>query len=92
MASIGFGVTLALNEKELEEKKWLEFVTDKDKLVRFYKERYDEASARNVQLMLEVRDNWQKHKKDPEMAIKMYRAAIEICTRIKAKYGELLRG
>jgi len=92
MASIGFGVTLALNEKELEETKWLEFVTDKDKLVRFYKERYDEASARNVQLMLEVRDNWRKHKKDPEMAIKMYRAAIEICTRIKAKYGELLRG
>jgi predicted nucleotidyltransferase len=92
MASIGFGVTLALNEKELEEKKWIEFVTDKNKLVQFYQERYDEASARNVELMLEVRDNWLKHKNDPEMAIKMYKAAVEICTRIKAKYGEFVRG
>jgi predicted nucleotidyltransferase len=92
MASIGFGVTIALNEKELEEKKWLEFVTDKDKLVQFYEERYDEASARNVGLMLEVRDNWLKHKNDPEMAINMYGAAIDICTRVKAKYGELVHG
>lgn len=86
MASIGFGVTLALNDKELEERKWLDFVTDKNKLVQFYKERYDEYTAENVRLMLEVRDNWQKYKKDPEMAIRMYKAAIEICTRIKAKY------
>ena len=92
MASIGFGVTLALNDKELEEKKWLEFVTDKDKLVQFYEERYDEATARNVELMLEVRDNWGKHKKDPQMAIKMYKAAVDICTRVKAKYGELVHG
>jgi hypothetical protein len=90
MASIGFGVTVALNEKELKENKWLEFATDKQKLVQFYKERYDEASARNVELMLEVRDNWQKYKKDSEMAIRMYRAAIDICTRVKAKYGELI--
>jgi hypothetical protein len=92
MASIGFGVTLALNENELAAKKWLEFVTDKEKLVQFYEERYDKASARNVELMLEVRDHWLKHKKDPEMAIKMYKAAVEICTRIKAKYGEFIRG
>ena len=92
MASIGFGVTLALNDKELEEKKWLEFVTDKDKLVQFYEERYDEATARNVALMLEVRDNWGKHKKDPQMAIRMYKAAVDICTRVKAKYGELVHG
>ena len=92
MASIGFGVTLALDENELAEKRWLQFVTDKEKLVQFYEERYDKATAKNVQLMLEVRDNWLKHKKDPEMAINMFRAAIEICTRIKAKYGEFLRG
>lgn len=92
MASIGFGVTLALNDKELEQKQWLEFVTDKDKLIQFYRERYDEDSARNVELMLEVRKNWMKHKRDPDMAIKMYRAAINLCTRIKAKYGELLHG
>jgi hypothetical protein len=90
MASIGFGVTLALNEKELEEKAWLKFVTDKYKLTAFYKERYDETTAADVKLMLDVRENWLKFKKDPEMAIKMYHAAVNICTRIKAKYGELL--
>lgn len=92
MASIGFGVTLALNEKELEKKKWLEFVTDKERLVQFYSERYDEASAKNVELMLEVRRNWLTHRNDPEMAIKMYKAAVSICTRLKAKYGELVHG
>lgn len=91
MASIGFGVTLALNDKELEERRWLEFVTEKQKLVQFYRERYDENTARNVQLMLDVRENWLKYKNDPEMAIKMYKAAIEICNRIKAKYTELIR-
>lgn len=91
MAAIGFGVTLALNEEELAEKKWLEVVTDKHKLVKFYRARYDEASAKNVETMLEVRDNWHKYKKNPEMAIKMYRAAIEICSRTKAKYEELIR-
>jgi hypothetical protein len=92
MASIGFGVTLALTEQELAEKKWLEFVIDKDKLVQFYKERYDDASARNVELMLHVRDNWPEVKKDPEMAIRMYKAAVDICSRLKAKYGELVHG
>ncbi len=92
MASIGFGVTLALDDKELEESKWLEFVTDKNKLVKFYQERYDEYTANNVSLMLEVRENWMKYKNDPEMAIKMFKAAIEICTRIKAKYVSLFHG
>lgn len=92
MASIGFGVTLALGEKELEDKRWLEFVTDKDKLAAFYRERYDEASAADVELMLEVRENWLKYRRDAEMALKMYRAAVRICARIKAKYGEFLHG
>lgn len=92
MASIGFGVTLALNDKELEEKKWVEFVTDKERLVQFYYERYDEASAKNVELMLEVRRNWLTHRDDPEMAIKMYKAAVSICTRLKTKYGEIVQG
>ena len=92
MASIGFGVTLALDEKELAEKKWLEFVTNKERLVHFYTERYDEATAANVALMLNVRDNWLKVKNDPKMAIRMYKAAVEICSRLKEKYGELLHG
>jgi hypothetical protein len=91
MASIGFGVTLALDEQELAEKAWLEYVTDKHKLVRFYRERYDETAAQNVATMLDIRDNWQKYKNNPEMALKMYRAAIEICTRIKKQYRELAR-
>jgi hypothetical protein len=90
MASIGFGVTLALDEKELAEKKWLAYVTDKPKLIEFYKTRYDEATAKNVEIMLDVRENWFKHAKDPEMAIKMYKAAIDICTRLKARHREMM--
>jgi hypothetical protein len=90
MASIGFGVTLALNEKEIEQKKWLEYVTDKAKLMEFYKTRYDEATAKNVEIMLDVRDNWHKYSKNTEMAIKMYKAAIQICTRLKECHREMM--
>jgi hypothetical protein len=91
MASIGFGVTLALNEQELADKAWLGYITDKPKLVGFYRERYDDAAAQNVATMLEIRDNWLKYKDNPEMALRMYRAAIEICTRLKKKYREIAR-
>ncbi len=38
--------------------------------------------------MLDVRANWLKYKNDPEMALKMFRAAMELVTAIKAKYVE----
>jgi hypothetical protein len=91
MASIGFGVTLALTEEELARKAWLEYVTDKHNLISFYRERYDEAAAQNIAIMIDVRNNWQTYKNNPEMALKMYRAAIEICARIKKRYRELAR-
>lgn len=90
MSAIGFGVNLAMNAEEHSDKKWMEFVYDKSKLIHFYCDRYDEATAKNVELMLHLRDNWQKYKNDTEMAIRMYRAAINICTRLKAKYVEIL--
>jgi len=90
MSAIGFGVNLALNEEELREEKWMDFVYDKHKLIPFYRERYDEATAQNVVLTMEVRDNWLKYRDDPEMGIKMYRAAISLCSRLKAKYVELV--
>ncbi len=91
-AAIGFGVNLALNEAELKEKKWLEFVYDKNKLIPFYKDRYDEKTAQNVVLLLEVRDNWDKYKNDVVMGQKMYRAAVSICTSLKAKYIDIVSG
>jgi hypothetical protein len=90
MASIGFGVVLALNEQEIAQNKWLEYMENKPKLIEFYRTRYDEATARNVETMLDVRENWAKHAKNPEMAFKMYKAAIAICTRLKARHREMM--
>jgi len=89
MASIGFGVTLALSEQELADKSWLKYVTDKEQLVRFYRERYDEAAAQDVATMLDAREHWQAQKNDPEAALRMYRTAIAICARLKKRYREL---
>ena len=88
MAANGFGVNLALTADELRNNVWLEYVSDKSKLVKFYEERYDEHSARNVELMLDVRDNWLLYKDDPAMALKMFHAAIEICDRVKRQYRD----
>ncbi len=88
MSACGFGVSLALSDVELRANSWLEYMSEKGKLVGFYKERYDPASARNVEFMLDVRANWFKYKDDPEMALKMFRTAVELVTAIKAKYVE----
>jgi hypothetical protein len=87
-ACCGFGVNLAMTDVELRNNSWLDYVSDKEKLIDFYKERYDRKSAKNVELILEVRANWLKHKDDPEMALKTFRAALELVTAIKAKYIE----
>jgi len=88
MTACGFGVNLALTDKELHDNVWLEYMTDKSRLVSFYRERYDEVSAENVQFMLDVRQNWTEYRKDPEMALKMFRTAVDLVTAIKAKYVE----
>lgn len=90
MASIGFGVVLALDEQEIARNKWLDYMEDKRKLIEFYRARYDEATARNVETMLDVRENWARYAKNPEMATKMFKAAIDICTRLKARHREML--
>ena len=41
--------------------------------------------------MLEVRGRWRQHRNDPDKALAMYRAAVDLCCRLKAKYGELMR-
>jgi hypothetical protein len=43
-----------------------------------------------VETMLDVRENWATHAKNPEMAFKMYKAAIAICTRLKARHREMM--
>ncbi|MCC6473660.1 MAG: hypothetical protein IT514_07945 [Burkholderiales bacterium] len=88
MAAIGFGVPLALSDEELAQKKWLEFVSNKDALVAFYEHRYDAATAGKVALMLRVRERWRELRNDPDTALEMYRAAVGLCSRLKAKYVE----
>ena len=78
MSACGFGVNLALTDVELQSNTWLEFVSDKEQAGRVLRGRYDPASAKNVEFMLDVRANWLKYKDDPEMALKMFRAAIEL--------------
>jgi predicted nucleotidyltransferase len=87
-ACCGFGVNLALNDVELRNNVWLSYVSEKEKLVGFYRERYDDKAAQNVQHILDVRANWLEVKDDPNMAVKTFQVAIELVTAIKAKYVE----
>jgi hypothetical protein len=88
MSACGFGVTLALTDVELRNNVWLQYMAEKEKLVAFYRERYDPQSAKNVEFMLDLRANWARHKNDPDKALQMFRAALELVTAIKAKYVE----
>jgi hypothetical protein len=89
MSAIGWGVNLAMRGEELESKAWFEYMYDKNKLVPFYKDRYDEETARNVAYMLHVRDNWAQVKHDTEVAVAMYKAAYQIVGALKKKYGQM---
>lgn len=91
MAAIGFGVPLALEDSEREHTSWVTFAENKHLLIEFYEQRYDAKAARDVALMLEVRNRWLQHRHCPDKALAMYRAAVDLCCRVKAKYGELMR-
>jgi hypothetical protein len=89
MSAIGWGVNLAMTEEEMESKAWLKYMFDKNELIPFYHERYDEKTAKNVEYMLNVRDHWMEYKHDTEVAIRMYQVAYQIVMALKVKYGQI---
>lgn len=89
MAAIGFGVPLALEDSEREHTSWVTFAENKHLLVEFYEQRYGTKAARDVALMLEVRAGWREHRHNPEKALAMYHAAVDLCCRLKLKYAEI---
>jgi hypothetical protein len=91
MAAIGFGVPLALRDDEREHTSWVTFAENKHLLIDFYDQRYDAKAARDVALMLEVRERWRQHRHSPDKALAMYKAAVDLCSRVKAKYADLVR-
>lgn len=90
MAAIGFGVPLALTDAEREHTSWVTFAENKHLLVEFYEQRYDDKAARDVALMLEIRGRWRDHRHSPDKALAMYKAAVDLCSRVRAKYAELM--
>ena len=91
MASIGFGVPLALTDAERKHTSWVTFAENKHLLVEFYEERYGADAARDVAMMLKIRECWREYRRDGGKALEMYKVAVDLCTRVRAKYAELVR-
>ncbi len=79
------GVEIAMNEEELKQKEFLKYIHDKEEMIEFYKNRYDENTANNVKFILEARLNYLKYKDDKEKTKKLFRNALEIIDRVKLR-------
>jgi len=69
-----FGVELVMSNKELKEKRFLEYFQDKERLIGIYQERLPEA-FNLVRDIFEARDNYESWKTDKEKAKKIYLTA-----------------
>lgn len=86
------GVELALVDKELKNNQALEFIRDKEKLVSFFQERYDQKTADFVKEILEARKNFNSWKNNKEKVYQTFRAAYGLAESIWSRLlKEVLR-
>ena len=72
------GVELATPDEELKSGRTLEFIRDKEKLVLFFKKRYNEETAGFVKKILEARKNFNSWKNEEEKVYEIFRAAYNL--------------
>lgn len=85
------GVEIAMSDDEIKQKKYMGIITDKSKLINFYRERYDAEAAEFISVILQARDNCRTWKNDPDKAIIVYRAASGIWQKIWMKLLSMAR-
>jgi len=79
------GIELAMNDEELKNKEYVNYIQSKETIVDFYKERYGEEAAILVFKIFDARENYLQYKKDPQKAKEMFEVAVTLGDLVKFK-------
>lgn len=72
------GIEIALTEKELNNKVFMKYIQNKETITDFYKERYGERIASQIEIIYDARENYSKFKNDPIKAREVFSATLQI--------------
>jgi predicted nucleotidyltransferase len=73
-----YGVELALTDDELKKGKNIDIITNKEKLIDFYKERYNSEAAQIIQKILEYREKYNMIKKTKTEAYNIFKLVFKL--------------
>jgi len=83
-----FGVLAAMTEEELKNKIYLEYITDKDKMIDFYGEKYGKSEQKMVSKILEARSNYLKYKKNQKVEEEIFGICLTLGNAVRKKVME----
>jgi predicted nucleotidyltransferase len=79
------GVEVAMSDEELKNKKYIELIQNKEKMVEFYNERYGKELAKKVEIILNSRLSFLTHKNDKKKAEEIFSIALELVDAVMFK-------
>lgn len=80
-----FGIEAAMTDEELANKEYVKYMENKETMVEFYQERYNQKTANIVSRILEVRSNYLQVKDDPKIAKEMFSIALDLINVVRSK-------
>lgn len=72
------GIEVAMTNEELANKKYIEYIKNKETIADFYKERYGIEASELVKKIFDAREHYLTYKKDPKKAREIFDAALKI--------------
>ncbi|MEA3357137.1 MAG: hypothetical protein U9Q67_01770 [Patescibacteria group bacterium] len=83
------GIEAAMTKEELKNKSYIKYIMDKEKMVKFYNERYSHELASMVNKVIEIRSHYLSYKDRPEAAEEIFTIALNLAEAVKSKIFEL---
>lgn len=72
------GVEIVLTDEEIKSKKYMEYISNKESMIRFYKENYGGKASKLIDFILSGRANYLSWKNKKEKSIEMFKAGFEL--------------
>lgn len=80
-----FGIEAAMSDKELAEKKYVDYIVNKEKMVDFYRKRYSKDAAQMVEKVIDAEKNYFKYKNNKKEVKRIFRIALNLAELLKER-------
>jgi len=85
------GIEIAMNENELKEKKYLNYIENKETIADFYNEHYGKEASKIVATIFEAREHYLEYKNCREKADEMFDCALRIADHVQRNLFQMMR-